>query len=46
MKEVYKLYLKVGDNGYIKYGIGDMSYIRELLFDYLGIELSEWFYSK
>lgn len=35
MREVYKLYLKVDGNGYMKYGIGDMSYIRELLFDYL-----------
>ena len=35
MKEVYKLYLKVDGNGHMKYGIGDMSYIRELLFDYL-----------
>ena len=35
MGGVYKLYLKVDGNGYMKYGIGDMSYIRELLFDYL-----------
>ena len=33
--EVYKLYLKVDENGYMKYGIGEMYYIRELLFDYL-----------
>ena len=35
MKEAYKLYLKVDDNGYMKYGMGSIYYIRELLFDYL-----------
>lgn len=35
MREVYKLYLKVDGNGYMKYGIGSMYYIRELLYDYL-----------
>lgn len=35
MMDVYKLYIKVDDDGYAKYGIGDMNYIRELLYDYL-----------
>lgn len=36
MEQIYSLYLKQ-DNEYFRYGIGEMKYIRELLYDYLVI---------
>ena len=30
----FKLYIKL-DTDYLRYGVGDMRYIRELLYDYL-----------
>lgn len=30
----FKLYIKTGED-YLRYGVGDMRYIRELLYDYL-----------
>ena len=32
---MYILYIKVDDLGYIKYGVGSMTHIRDLMFDYL-----------
>lgn len=34
MHDKFKIYIKL-DIDYLKYGVGDMTYIRELLYDYL-----------
>lgn len=31
----FKLYIKLDTGGYMRYGIGSMTYISELLYDYI-----------
>lgn len=35
MSNKYKLYIKLDNRDFLRYGVGDMRYIHELIFDYL-----------